>query len=342
MKLPTGLQVLEGPHVSPLLARVAQAVCETDISSCGSLVDQVSVAAIRQFLALPSCQAEVRGASCPQATAEQLRISFLIEDAFGGLPGWGGAAPQLPKEGSCSGTRRSITWATANEWNFEAQSLFRSGMDVKQVISTMMAIYEPMQPTRLISKTRAVEDLAVWAHLLPFEIHGQLVFARDKENLERFLGCQHRDGLAYPVHGGGACPDFNFASIAAKLLLDENLSQGTKVSLANALQRLAEAILRYASPAPIPVAESFRRHPLWILQRLRLDGAVRQWVSPDVFRRHRLDRPCWFSMLMRLMTLEIAGRAQLIGTRHFLRHAELERRIGFNHLSVMFRLLTDS
>ena len=205
----------------------------------------------------------------------------------------------------------------------------------------MTELYEPMLPPRLLSRSRAMEDLAVWAHLLPVEVHGQQVFSRDEANIERFLGCQHGDGLAYPVHGGGACPDFNFASIAAWLLLDAKLGHRTRALLADALRRLAEAILQYSSNAQIPVAESFRPGPLGILQRFRLTGAAREWVSPDVFRERQLGQPCWFSMLMRLVTLEIAGRAIPAGPRQLSGRAEVARRVGFNHLSTMLLLLPD-
>jgi hypothetical protein len=269
--------------------------------------------------------------------AKQLQISFLIEDAFE-VPSRGGSAASLALY-PLGGPRRRITWATANEWNALAQSLFRSGMGAQEVVATMSDLYEPMQSPRLLSRNRALEDLAVWAHLLPVEVYGQQVFSRDEANIERLLGCQHRDGLAYPVYGGGACPDFNFTSVAGWLLIDAKLGLGTKVLLADALRRQAEAILQYTSNAQIPVAESFRPGPLGILQRIRLDGTAREWVSPDFFRGQQLGQPCWFSMLMRIVSLEIAGRSISAGPLHLPSRPELARRVGFNHLSTMLLLL---
>lgn len=340
MKLPIGLKALDDSRVRPLLARVASTLRESVEHPPSSLVGQVSVAATRRLLTLPPCEGgPAPRASWPPTDNEQLWISFLIEDAFG-FPPRGGSAVSL-EPCSHGGRGRSITWATANEWNALAQSLFRSGMGAQEVIATMTDMYEPMQPPRLLSRSRALEDLAVWAHLLPAEVYGEQVFSRDKANIERLLGCQHADGLAYPVHGGGACPDFNFASVAAWLLLDANLGYGFRALLADALRRLAEAILQYSSHAQVPVAESFRPGPLGILQRFRLNGAAREWVSPDVFRGRQLGQPCWFSMLMRLVTLEIAGRAIPAGPRNLPGRAELARGVGFNHLSTMLLLLPD-
>jgi len=339
MKWPTGLHALNDTRVDSLLARVACALSETVRLPPRSLVDQVSVAAVARLLALPSIEYDIdSAASSLSADPEQLLISYLIEDAFGLPPREGIAATTAPSPQG--GPRRRINWSTANEWNVQAQSHFRSGICAQEVVAIMLDMYEPKQSLRSLSRSRALEDVAVWAHLLPLEVHGVQIFSRHKANVHRFLKCQHGDGLAYPVRGGGACPDFNFASVAAWLLLDKNLGDETKSRLTDALQQQTDAILKFSSHSHIPVAESFRSGPLGRFQRLGLEFAASEWVSPAFFRQHQLGEPSWFSMLMRLMTLEIAGRTILVGPSHFRGRANLARGVGFNHLSTISLLLS--
>lgn len=170
-----------------------------------------------------------------------------------------------------------------------------------------------------LARRDPVAALGLWAHLVPAwreTPEPRPVIAATESFL---VAQQHPDGLAYPVGGGGACPDFNWLSVVLACCEREIVSERR---MRPRIERMVEALARNLDN--VPVCESFRPGPLPPWRRWGQPSSVRRWTRRSAFRRYRLCNGDWFSTLLRVTTVLSAAAA--------LRGATLDRDRAFHYL----------
>lgn len=223
--------------------------------------------------------------------------------------------PVLSAADSLVALSSSEPWSRANELTLAAVAAQRAG-----TLSNWCNVVLPPAAT-IITRLAAVDGpkaMGLWAHLVP---------ARAASCTSEFprapgwvLSQQHRDGLAYPAGGGGACPDFNFLTVVLDLQRRGNISRDRAETAVSKMLR----VLGDSLPIGELARESFRDQPLPYRQRRRLPKSAKHWTGRRTFRRYALGKGDWFSTLIRVITV--------LSAKTWLDRAPVDARLSIHHL----------